>query len=190
MFRIRRRNNCRHTSRSPLVQTSALSSPVPPPPPPPICPPPMATTTTTWRRGTTRTANTRTTRCRVLVWRRGSAADRANTRPRFRCRRSTSLLGRRPPPPPFCFFLNVEKIRRRYFYKLSSSPGIDFASLCSLAGLYDSPIPTRFLAPTDCCKIPTLEDFLLCICCSFFNKLYEEFKMYLYLIYILCMFLT
>jgi hypothetical protein len=28
------------------------------------------------------------------------------------------------------------------------------ASLCSLAGRYDNPIPTRFLAPIDCLKIP------------------------------------
>jgi hypothetical protein len=31
---------------------------------------------------------------------------------------------------------------------------INSASLCSLAGRYDNPIPTRFLAPTDCLKIP------------------------------------
>jgi hypothetical protein len=30
------------------------------------------------------------------------------------------------------------------------------ASLCSLAGQYDNPIPTRFLAPIDCLKIPAL----------------------------------
>jgi hypothetical protein len=30
------------------------------------------------------------------------------------------------------------------------------ASLCSLAGPYDNPIPTRFLAPIDCLKIPAL----------------------------------
>ncbi len=30
------------------------------------------------------------------------------------------------------------------------------ASLCSLAGRYDNPIPTRFLAPIDCLKIPAL----------------------------------
>jgi hypothetical protein len=30
------------------------------------------------------------------------------------------------------------------------------ASLCSLAGRYDNPIPTRFLAPTDCLKISAL----------------------------------
>ncbi len=27
---------------------------------------------------------------------------------------------------------------------------INFVSLCSLAGRYDNPIPTRFLAPIDC----------------------------------------
>ncbi len=32
--------------------------------------------------------------------------------------------------------------------------GIDSASLCSLAGRYDNPIPTRFLVPIDCSKIP------------------------------------
>jgi hypothetical protein len=31
------------------------------------------------------------------------------------------------------------------------------ASLCSLVGGYDNPIPTRFLAPIDCLKIPALE---------------------------------
>jgi hypothetical protein len=30
------------------------------------------------------------------------------------------------------------------------------ASLCSLAGQYDNPIPPRFLAPTDRSKIPAL----------------------------------
>ncbi len=44
-------------------------------------------------------------------------------------------------------------------FKLLRSPwiklkGIDFASLCSLAGRYDNPIPTQFLAPIDCYKIP------------------------------------
>jgi hypothetical protein len=34
--------------------------------------------------------------------------------------------------------------------------GIDSASLCSLAGRYDNPIPTRLLAPIDCSKIPEL----------------------------------
>ncbi len=31
------------------------------------------------------------------------------------------------------------------------------ASLCSLAGRYDNPIPTRLLAPIDCLKIPALK---------------------------------
>ncbi len=34
--------------------------------------------------------------------------------------------------------------------------GMNSASLCSLAGRYDNPIPTRFLAPLDCLKIPAL----------------------------------
>jgi hypothetical protein len=35
--------------------------------------------------------------------------------------------------------------------------GINSASLCSLAGRYDNPIPTRCLAPIDFLKIPALE---------------------------------
>ncbi len=31
-------------------------------------------------------------------------------------------------------------------------PGMNSASLCSLAGRYDNPIPTRFLVPIDCLK--------------------------------------
>jgi hypothetical protein len=31
---------------------------------------------------------------------------------------------------------------------------MDSASLCSLVGQYDNPVPTGFLAPTDCSKIP------------------------------------
>jgi hypothetical protein len=34
--------------------------------------------------------------------------------------------------------------------------GMNSASLCRLAGRYDNPIPTRFLAPIDCLKIPAL----------------------------------
>jgi hypothetical protein len=34
--------------------------------------------------------------------------------------------------------------------------GVNSASLCSLAGRYDNLIPTRFLAPIDCLKIPAL----------------------------------
>ncbi len=40
--------------------------------------------------------------------------------------------------------------RNRVGTELSSRP----ARLCSLAGRYDNPIPTRFLAPIDCYKIP------------------------------------
>ncbi len=41
-------------------------------------------------------------------------------------------------------------------FKLLWSPGIDSASLCSLAGRYDNPIPIQFLARIDCSKIPAL----------------------------------
>jgi hypothetical protein len=33
---------------------------------------------------------------------------------------------------------------------------MNFASLCSQAGRYDNPVPTRFLASIDCLKIPAL----------------------------------
>ncbi len=36
----------------------------------------------------------------------------------------------------------------------SRFPGMKSASLCSLAGRYDNPIPSRFLVPIDCLKIP------------------------------------
>jgi hypothetical protein len=53
---------------------------------------------------------------------------------------------------------NVEGYRDGIF-KHVKSPGIDSkeidaAGLCSLAGRYDNPILTRFLAPIDCLKIP------------------------------------
>ncbi len=35
-------------------------------------------------------------------------------------------------------------------------PSCRTASLCGLAGRYDNPIPTLFLAPIDCLKIPAL----------------------------------
>jgi hypothetical protein len=34
--------------------------------------------------------------------------------------------------------------------------GMNSASLCSLLGRYDNPIPPWFLAPIDCLKIPAL----------------------------------
>ncbi len=53
------------------------------------------------------------------------------------------------------------RFQRARFFKLLRSPGIDFKginsiNLCSLAGLSYSPIPTQFLAPIDCVKIPAL----------------------------------
>jgi hypothetical protein len=45
---------------------------------------------------------------------------------------------------------------RDSIFKLLKSPGIDVNSLCSLAGWYENPIPTRFLAPIDYSKIPAV----------------------------------
>jgi hypothetical protein len=52
-----------------------------------------------------------------------------------------------------------QRIPRARICKRLRSPGIefqgfDFASLCSLAGRYDNPIPTRFLTLIDYTKIP------------------------------------
>ncbi len=47
-------------------------------------------------------------------------------------------------------FLNVHGAQE-------SIPRMNSASLCSLAVRYDNPIPTRFLAPIDCLKIPALD---------------------------------
>jgi hypothetical protein len=43
-------------------------------------------------------------------------------------------------------------------FSCGESPGIDSVSLCSLAGRYDNPFPTRSLAPIDCSKIPAQDD--------------------------------
>jgi hypothetical protein len=52
-------------------------------------------------------------------------------------------------PPPEPVLLNVMEPSNRF-------QGINSASLCSLAGRYDNPIPARFLVPIDCLKIPAL----------------------------------
>jgi hypothetical protein len=50
---------------------------------------------------------------------------------------------------------------RRYFETFKGPrnqfQGIDSATLCSLAGHFDNPIRSRFLAPIDCSKIPALD---------------------------------
>jgi hypothetical protein len=44
------------------------------------------------------------------------------------------------------------------FFKLLWSPGIDSKELIpqayAMAGLYNNPIPARFLVPLDCSKVP------------------------------------
>jgi hypothetical protein len=52
------------------------------------------------------------------------------------------------------YFLTFMEPRNRF-------QGMNSASLSSLAGRYDNPIPTRFLAPIDCLKIPVPVNSLL-----------------------------
>jgi hypothetical protein len=54
------------------------------------------------------------------------------------------------------YFLTFMDPRNRF-------QGMNSARLCSLAGRYDNPILTRFLAPIECLKIPPLDQemFLL-----------------------------
>jgi hypothetical protein len=55
---------------------------------------------------------------------------------------------------------NLIEVKRpeAVFLKLLWSPGIDSQELIppayALAGLYNNPIPARFLAPLDCSKVP------------------------------------
>ncbi len=57
---------------------------------------------------------------------------------------------------PFTLYLNIcpEAVISNFKEPRNRFQGIDSASLCSLVGLYDSPIPTQFLASIDCSKIP------------------------------------
>ncbi len=63
-----------------------------------------------------------------------------------------------PPHPVHASHIRVQIL------KLLRSPGIDSKEpvppgcVCSLAGRYDNPIPTLFLAPIDCFKIPAHSD--------------------------------
>ncbi len=57
---------------------------------------------------------------------------------------NTIYNGRSKNPEPE--FVNVKEPRNRY-------QGTNAARLCSLAGRYDNPSPTRFLATADCLKI-------------------------------------
>jgi hypothetical protein len=55
-------------------------------------------------------------------------------------------------------FISDMETRARIFKKRidSNEPIPPGCVVCSLAGRYDNPIPTRFLAPIDCLKIPAL----------------------------------
>jgi hypothetical protein len=50
----------------------------------------------------------------------------------------------------------MERVITETVFYILRSLETDSASQCSLAGRYDTPIPTPFLAPIDCLKIPAL----------------------------------
>ncbi len=50
----------------------------------------------------------------------------------------------------------LERVITKTVFYILRSLGIDSASQCSLAGWYDTPIPTPFLAPIECLKIPAM----------------------------------
>jgi hypothetical protein len=51
-------------------------------------------------------------------------------------------------------FIGAAVTVRDGIFNLLRSTGIDSISLCRLAGRYDNPIPTRFIASIDSTKIP------------------------------------
>jgi hypothetical protein len=57
------------------------------------------------------------------------------------------------PAVPSSFY-TAEAVILNFYGAQKLIQGIDSASLCSLAGRYENPIPTWFLAPLDCSKIP------------------------------------
>jgi hypothetical protein len=66
----------------------------------------------------------------------------------------TPLITDANPEPEFLTFYGAQE----------SIPRINSAILCSLTGRYDNLIPTRFLAPIDCYKIPALiENAAYCV---------------------------
>ncbi len=62
--------------------------------------------------------------------------------------------------------------------------GMNSASLCSLVGRYDNPIPTRFLAPIDCLKIPALGT-RVAILYSVYSQTFFKFRRRLLLMFYL-----
>jgi hypothetical protein len=61
---------------------------------------------------------------------------------------------------PFTSSLNIcgepEPVFLNVYGAQESIPRNEFRQPCSLEGRYDNPIPTRFLVPIDCLKIPAL----------------------------------
>ncbi len=55
-------------------------------------------------------------------------------------------------------------------------------SLCSLAGWCDNPIPTQFLAPIDCLKIPALHSMVLFLHSPIFQYFTNIFPYYIFIV--------
>jgi hypothetical protein len=83
--------------------------------------------------------------------------------------RVKSLYMKRFWPHPYSepVFLTFMEPRNRF-------QGINSTSLCSLPGRYDNPIPTRFLAPIDCLKIPAQSHSPPCIAPQFTDCYWSE----------------
>jgi hypothetical protein len=64
-----------------------------------------------------------------------------------------------PRPPTHAWVFNTKALSpyfETFMEPRNQFQGMNSASLCSLAGRYDNPIPTRFQAPIDRLKIPAL----------------------------------
>ncbi len=60
-------------------------------------------------------------------------------------------------------------------FKRLRCPRIESASLCSLAGRHDNTIPTRFLAPIDCSKIPAQHNAVMCTLHISYKKTHKNY---------------
>jgi hypothetical protein len=78
-----------------------------------------------------------------------------------------AILGDRQPGPsdlPEPMYSNPSELSPYFMEPRNRFQEMNSASLCSQAGQFDNPIPTRFLAPIDCLKITALM-------CFFFSQI-------------------
>ncbi len=90
-----------------------------------------------------------------------------------------SILGRGIPRKETLSYVLPESIHLSFNRSAGAAPLClsDSASLCSLASRYDNPIPTLFLAPLDCSKIPAQRKLInLLKSCGTFLKIAQKKK--------------